>query len=277
MYVFTRFFLGLFLLSSLALAPLLPAATACAQGPAGYSYIYGEAGAEFSSGDYGTSDNTEVFSIPVTLGYSPNPNLEFYATIVPFMYQNTTNLVSVSGLPVRGKMHQGAQAALEKESETGIGDTTVGLTFFALNEAPGMPEIDLLASVKIPTADEDKGLGTGEFDYSVGLTLSKGLRDWSCYGTLEYNFLGDPGGDYDIDNYASVTLGLTRRCLPNLNNTLYLFAGQAISDYSDEQLEIGIKSRLSVDKNNELSVYLSKGLADGSPEYGMGAFWSHYL
>ena len=52
--------------------------------------------------------------------------------------------------------------------------------------------MDLGAQVKIPTADPDEGLGTGEWDAYVGLTSE--YRFWSAtgFGGLGWNYLGDP-------------------------------------------------------------------------------------
>jgi len=49
--------------------------------------------------------------------------------------------------------------------------------------------------VKFPTADKDRGLGTGEFDETLGVDVSKRLID-ALFGflTLSYTFIGDPPG-----------------------------------------------------------------------------------
>ncbi len=244
----------------------------------GFSYVYGEMGVDYSSGDYGTGDDTDVFSIPLTVGYSPSPAWDLYLTLVPFLYQNTTNLVAVAGQPVRvmkSKTNPATGQTSEKTSHTGVGDTTAGITYYAVDETDTIPEVDLIATLKIPTADEDRGLGTGEFDSSIGVSMSKNQNDWSVYGILEYNFIGNPGGGIDLNNYASGTVGISRQCLPDFRNSLYVFMGGAISDESDDQLEIGLRSRLALDSDNDLTLHLTKGLWDGSPDYGLGLFWSH--
>jgi hypothetical protein len=52
--------------------------------------------------------------------------------------------------------------------------------------------MDMGAQVKIPTADPDEGLGTGEWDAYIGLTSE--YRFWSAtgFGGLGWNYLGDP-------------------------------------------------------------------------------------
>ncbi len=244
----------------------------------GLSYFYTETGVDYTSGDYGTGDDTDVCSIPLTIGYTPAAKWDFYVTLVPFLYQDTSNLVSVAGQPVRVKqsrINPSTGQVVEKTSHTGIGDTTLGVTYYAVDETESLPELDLIASLKIPTADDDRGLGTGKFDSSLGFSLSKSQNDWTVYGTIEYNFIGNPGGDVDLNNYTSGTIGISHQCLPDLKNTLYVFMGGAMSDAADDQLEIGLRSRFTLDPDNDLALHLSKGLWDGSPDYGIGVSWSH--
>jgi hypothetical protein len=50
--------------------------------------------------------------------------------------------------------------------------------------------------IKFPTADPDKGLGTGEYDETIGVDLSKQLiGPLFGYVTVAYTFVGlSPGG-----------------------------------------------------------------------------------
>jgi len=247
------------------------------QNKSDFTSLYGEVALDYSNGDYGTSDDTDIFSTSVTVGFSPTADWELYVTAVPFLYQKTTNLISVAGQPVKAKGKRAAQSAQEeeRESHTGIGDTTIGATFYAIDETEIGPEVDFTANIKIPTADDDRGLGTGEIDYSVGVNLSKTSDAWTIYGSLDYTILGDPGGDYDLDNYLSGTIGVSHQCLPNLKNSLYVYAGQAMSDESDDQLEIGLNSSINLSEADNLSVYVTRGLWDGSPDWGVGMAFTH--
>ena len=62
--------------------------------------------------------------------------------------------------------------------ETGRGDLKVGIKFGFLNDYAGDPVgLALRGVVKIPTADEDLGLGTGKVSWGGDLTLSKSLDE----------------------------------------------------------------------------------------------------
>ncbi len=46
-----------------------------------------------------------------------------------------------------------------------------------VQEGPVLPEIAPYVKIKFPTADDSRGLGTGEFDETLGVDLSKALFD----------------------------------------------------------------------------------------------------
>ena len=64
-----------------------------------------------------------------------------------------------------------------------------------VEEKDFIPEIAPYFKVKFPTADKDRGLGTGEFDETLGVDVSK-LLIASLFGYLElaYTFIGEPPG-----------------------------------------------------------------------------------
>jgi len=75
------------------------------------------------------------------------------------------------------------------ESVHGIGDIYLlfssDLHDFFNHFSPYVPTIDFSAGIKLPTAETEKGLGTGEYDYTLGLTLT-----W-VFGKAEYYLYGD--------------------------------------------------------------------------------------
>jgi hypothetical protein len=68
--------------------------------------------------------------------------------------------------------------------ETGIGDTRVGLQVVALKDTAEHPALAFAYYVKLPTASEEKGLGTGRYDHKFVFLLSKKV------GQLDFDFNG---------------------------------------------------------------------------------------
>jgi hypothetical protein len=56
---------------------------------------------------------------------------------------------------------------------TGVGDTRIGFQVVALKDTEQHPALAFAYYVKLPTASEEKGLGTGRFDHRIVLLLSK--------------------------------------------------------------------------------------------------------
>ena len=69
------------------------------------------------------------------------------------------------------------------------------------SERRGMA-LDLMGRVKFGTADADKGLGTGEQDFTVRADLYKYLEQFTLLGSVGYKFRGDPAG-VDLENSSS--------------------------------------------------------------------------
>jgi outer membrane protein OmpA-like peptidoglycan-associated protein len=80
--------------------------------------------------------------------------------------------------------------------ETGVGDIKIGLKYGFLNDYMG-DAVGLAARAffKIPTADEDKGLGTGKTAWGADLILSKHINHAAdIHGSIGYQKNSDPDG-----------------------------------------------------------------------------------
>lgn len=68
-----------------------------------------------------------------------------------------------------------------------------------LNEAEDSPALAFSFSIKTKTGNEDKGLGTGELDYTFNLIFSKELGKIINHLKLGYTDVGKPEGQSDND------------------------------------------------------------------------------
>lgn len=77
-------------------------------------------------------------------------------------------------------------------SEEGFGDLTVGFEFVAYKDLFGYPWIMPHAEVSFDTGNEDKGLGTGNVDYTVGIALGTTVsRRFHFIADARYQILDD--------------------------------------------------------------------------------------
>lgn len=181
------------------------------------------------------------------------------------VYPHADSAVSAAGQETATQIEQ---VVKRHGSASGIGDTFLDLSRRIVDETASLPGTSLHAGVKIPTADEDKGLGTGKVDYQAGVALNKEVGRWSLEGGIDYNILGEPD-DYDLDNYISGYAAVATGIRPNMEVAMQLSGAQAASSESEAELALGLKLRYDIEQVGEFSAGLQKGLADGSPDYSV--------
>ena len=153
-------------------------------------------GADYSSGDYDSDVTTEIFSVPVTAKYVTGQWT--WKASLPWLRIDgdpgvLPGLGDVNRNPNgRGRGNGGAPApdgTVEDSSASGIGDLRLSATYAF--DTGGPLGVDLTGNVKVATADEDKGLGTGEQDYGLALDLYRDFDGTLLFGGVSYTMLGD--------------------------------------------------------------------------------------
>lgn len=93
-------------------------------------------------------------------------------------------------------------------SESGFGDVVVGGRWRFVEGGSGRPSLALQGSIKLPTADETRHLGTGEVDYGVLFIASRSLGQFSLDVNGGLSLLGKPDGGNAEAVLGIVTLGV---------------------------------------------------------------------
>ena len=233
-------------------------------------------GTDISSGDYGDSADTDIVSNPFTVSYSPSDDWTFKASLPWTQIEGPGGVVpgGDGGIVIRpgngnGNGNGGTQTeTVETVKESGIGDLWLSGTY-SLPPVSDSLFFDLTAKYKVPTADEDKGLGTGEPDYTLQAEVFTVVGDFTPFATVARKFKGDlPETELKDVWYTSVGSGYR---LNEMNSVgLSLDYQQATTDSSDPSTELF--GYLNHKLNNQWSgmVYAYLGLADGSPDQGFG-------
>lgn len=225
-------------------------------------------GLDYSSGKYGDTQKTEAWYVPITGKYETG--LWTFRLAVPFIRSTGPGNVIGAG-PDRVTIPGGSTTV---RTESGLGDI-VGSAFYNLvDERDSEFGLDLGAKVKLGTGDNDKGLGTGENDYSVQVDVFKPIGLYTAFGSLGYRMYGDPpgvelhnviygsvGGSYRMSSETSVGLAYDFR--PRITAS-----GSSISEVT-----AFVSQRLSRDR--KLQVYALTGLTDGSPDFGVGVMFNY--
>ena len=223
------------------------------------------AGLEYETGDYGTVETTDIWRIPFIVQWAPLDHFSLSLEI-PYLQQSRAEETTVSG-------GGGIGSGIKHTSNTvrGLGDITLdaSLTFF--KKKNHTPRLLTLFYAKLPTADEQKGLGTGEFDWGIGLGLGQKIGQWSVY-TEALSIQPGTSATYDPDSYWEWLVSLSYRTSSSLRPGVSISGGSAPFDGADGPLEI--KGRLSGigGEHTSYSLYLSRGLSDASPDWCVGVF-----
>jgi hypothetical protein len=220
-------------------------------------------GYEFSSGKFDDSDRTRISYVPLTFKYQRG---DWIAGL-------TLPYIRIKG---PGDVVRGADGSLVvgtgeagTTTESGLGDVIASLSYTLYPPRESLPILELTGRIKLPTADEDDGLGTGETDYTLQADLSKRFGPVSGYATLGYRFLGDPSG-VDLDDGFLASLGFGYRYSPRINLGLAFDFREASTDDSDDARELVPYTSLRVSDRLTLGSYGVVGLSDSSPDLALG-------
>jgi hypothetical protein len=234
-------------------------------------------GFDYATGDYGTGIAADSYSASLLLGYYPTEDLDLSLTI-PYHYQTSGTTTTAGGIRFRtdgsgsmtGPGMDGGDGDPEAAaSRSGLGDLVLAAGYRLLPETAGRPQLRATGFIKFPTADERQQLGTGEYDYGVGLALSKWLDRWFVFGRGEAVFQGANGGlglrDFQIyEGGAGYQLG--DELLPILS--IWGTSSPAVGSSAQLEARVNLSYRLS--GSSGISGYALKGLTDSSPDFGVG-------
>lgn len=224
-------------------------------------------GFDYSSGDYGGDPvDTDITFIPFTTSYKTG-RWKFKATIPWVRIIGPGTVVGAGdGGVVIGNSNNG-QAT--RTNESGLGDIWLSGTYESQLVPPELFYLDLTGKIKLPTADEDKGLGTGETDYTLQADLFKPLGQFTPFATVAYKIKGDPSG-VNLDNVFYLSGGTDFRVSDTSNIGASLDYQEASTSASDDSLDLFAYLNQKIDSNWSYTLYGYKGLQDGSPDFGMG-------
>lgn len=79
---------------------------------------------------------------------------------------------------------------IDESSQSGLGDLVLEAGYVLMTESSSIARVRASSFIKLPTADEKKGLGTGEFDLGIGMQVSKWFDEWHGYAETTLVFQG---------------------------------------------------------------------------------------
>jgi len=228
----------------------------------------------YSVGDYGTGKDTTFIYAPFTLGVKPIDGFTLSLTI-PYVYQTgQTVVITGGGVAVRKDKQRQLKTATQNQvtsTEHGLGDVLLKGQYVLVEEKSVLPEIAPYLKIKFPTADQSKGLGTGEFDETIGIDLSKTLFPrFVSYITLAYTVIGSPTRT-SFDNSFGWSVGAAYLVAQPFSVFAFLDGSTAISPGQANPLEVRVGADYRVAQALKIFGSVSRGLSDGSADWGVSA------
>lgn len=206
---------------------------------------YVELGAGYMTGDFGTPTKSSLNYLSSTIGHI-EPDYDVSVT-VPYL-----SLTSKFGS--------------QSQTESGVGDMILRFGRVLVHEGAGGLSLDGALSVKIPTADEMKGLGTGETDFGAFLGLHQRLGGFKVSFHGGYIKVGDP----PHVNYNDIYLyGIGISKISGFTELYANLEGRQASvrgAKNPKEIYIGFFHVLNIDYAIRGSAFT--GLNDGGPDLG---------
>jgi hypothetical protein len=220
---------------------------------------------DYESGDFGTGTRFDTLYVPVTLrrywgdGYG--------SLTVPYLSQTSNGTVTnVGGTPAKVRKGRGEA---ETTTRSGLGDLIARGGYAVMTEDPQPFDLTAVGKVKIPTADKDEGLGTGEFDEGAGLEFGKSVAPgWTLLADVYYTFIGSPPGT-KLDNQTAFDAGFARRLREDLTLTALFEGSNALVPGESAPADLRALLDYKLDARSRVLGGALVGLSDGSPDYGV--------
>ena len=202
----------------------------------------------FNSVDVGRGPLRVTFSIP--LG-------RYHSVIEPWVD------------PVDGTVLPGSDT-----TATGFGDPLIRADVRVIDDRSHGLSVSVAGSVKPPVADPAKGLGTGEMDYAVGVSLYRAIGRTALLADALYWVFGDPEGVEYLDG-MSYSTGVARTLSASGRwSTLVTLSGFT-AGYgglsAPVQLNAGVLTL--VGRRHSLAVSAGFGLTESASDFSVGTSW----
>jgi hypothetical protein len=238
---------------------------------------------QFATGTYIFNQRTNGLSF--MNGFSLSLGSLRISASIPLIYQSTP-YVSYSGvglIPSGGseysalKGRQGKKEVLLPEvieyEQVGVGDPLFHADLEFIKEGKFFPSLRLSAEIKMPVTDIDSGFGTGEWDYSAGLSVSKSMGRAFIFADLIYWVLGDLV-DLELKDIWSYSFALGSSLGGGKYAVIATYSGQTqVIEGLDAPAFFGIGFSYRIDSKKSLMLSGSLGLTESAPDFSLSFGW----
>lgn len=245
----------------------------------------------YSSGNFGTNTTSEFVYVPFSVRrYFRDGDVSLVIPFVSVTSNGTATLVGgqpIQTLPQRCLKKGGTEIdtdkpeclallnsgqgvagqAAQKVTNSGLGDMILRGRYYLVEERDYVPLIAITGRLKLPTASEGKGLGTGTLDHGYGIEISKLIGEkWLAFLDGGYNFIGNPDG-VELQNQYWYDVGAGYYFTKNLLASVYFEEYRALVsglvNIRDFFFAMNYKASAAWRFNGGVAV----GVSNGAPDY----------
>ncbi|MEW6087524.1 MAG: hypothetical protein AB1498_04410 [bacterium] len=207
----------------------------------------------FKTGDFGTSTRSNLFYFSPGFGY-----------IAP-QYD-----VSMSGSFLVLRNSDSGMSG----TEAGAGDLVIRGGSLLSGDNPGKISLYGSLAVKLPLADEGKGLGTGEIDYGAFAEMSKRVNKNRFSVRAGYIKTGD--GEFDYNDIYLYSIGASR-IFGKTDIEVSLDGRRAIITGEKNPLELNFSLFHILNKDYSIKYSNFVGLNKGGPDFGLNLGFTRWF
>lgn len=238
----------------------------------------------------------EVIRAQVEVAYSCIPNIEFRIGI-PYLHRGGGTMDglinswhSITGLPEHSNVRDFRRdditlsatdsrggTFLRTKTDSDIGDATLSTKFTLTEGTEQSPAWGAIVSVRVPTGNNAKRLGSGSVDVGGALLLSKRIGDFFLYLNGGVTYFGDAdlgGVDYvQTRPYAAFALEylISDRVSAVAQATFTSGLLERLGELSDGQGDLGVGIQWGVGPRAQLEIGIIEGIMamDAVPDFGV--------
>jgi hypothetical protein len=219
----------------------------------------------YDQGTFGSADVSRALYAPFSLRYTAS-RFDIGVSSALVRIDTAGGIRLIDGVPTQTDSSAGPL------QESGIGDTTIRSRFFLVNDegrGTAKPSVTPFVKVKIPTAREERGLGTGKTDYGFGVELDKEVGPIFLFGDMGYTVVGKIPS-LAFRNRPSASIGVGKQVSESVTVSSMLDWRRAIIAGNTNPAElVGVLS-YRANRNVTFTPNAFVGLTNGSSDFGVG-------
>jgi hypothetical protein len=226
-------------------------------------------GIDFSTGEYGGSRSTDLITVPFSAKAYFGGDWSVRASIPFLTVHGPANVVTFGEDGVGGSGEVGGGSGENTGTSTGFGDTSVTVTKSFNRIGGGAMYIDAKARVRLPTGDEDEGLGVGAWDFGLDGEVGGVWRGHGVYASLGRRFRGDSDVFERRDGWVASVGGWVVTGERTHVGAFYGWNEHSLAGFDDRQ-DIGGYMSYRLTNEFKLQGTVVAGLTDTTAKYQVG-------